>query len=236
MPKELSSEDFEAVRARIGAAAAALYAAGGIGAITMRDIAKKLGRSPMGLYRYFADREEILAFVRADAFDRFSDALEGAFASGADAFARARAVGRAYLDFALSNPNAYRLMFDLDPPDEARHPDLRRAGKRAGETVTRHVKDLVAAGVVHGDPKIIGNALWAASHGVIVLHLAGRLPAGMKVEDLYFETMRLTFRGARTPPTLSSRPSDAKHRAEPGPIVQAAQWVPGLAALARDDN
>jgi len=206
MPRELSSEDFEAMRAKIGAVAAALYAAGGVGAITMRDIAKKLGRSPMGLYRYFADREEILAFVRADAFDRFSDALEGAFASGSDAFARARAVGRAYLDFALKNPNAYRLMFDLDPPDEARHPDLRRAGKRAGETVTRHVKDLAAAGIVHGDPKIIGNALWAASHGVIVLHLAGRLPAGMKVEDLYFETMRLTFRGARTPGAKSARP------------------------------
>ncbi|MEI9990971.1 MAG: TetR/AcrR family transcriptional regulator [Rhizomicrobium sp.] len=204
MPRELSSEDFEAVRARIGAAATALYAAGGVGAITMRDIAKKLGRSPMGLYRYFADRDEILAFVRADAFDRFSDALERAFASGADAFARARAVGRAYFDFALANPNAYRLMFDLDPPDEARHPDLRRAGKRAGETVTRHVKDLVAAGIVKGDPKVVGNALWAASHGVIVLHLAGRLPAGMKVEDLYFETMRLTFRGARTP--ASARP------------------------------
>ena len=206
MPRELSSEDFEAMRAKIGAVAAALYAGGGVGAITMRDIAKKLGRSPMGLYRYFADREEILAFVRADAFDRFSDALEGAFASGSDAFARARAVGRAYLDFALKNPNAYRLMFDLDPPDEARHPDLRRAGKRAGETVTRHVKDLAAAGIVHGDPKIIGNALWAASHGVIVLHLAGRLPAGMKVEDLYFETMRLTFRGARTPGAKPARP------------------------------
>ncbi|HJW41444.1 MAG TPA: WHG domain-containing protein [Rhizomicrobium sp.] len=199
MPRELTKEDFKAVRAGIGAAAAALYAAGGVGAITMRDIAKKLGRSPMGLYRYFADREEILAFVRAEAFDSFSDALERAFASGNDAFARARAVGRAYLDFARQYPNAYRLMFDLDPPDEARHPELRRAGKRAGETVTRHVKDLVTAGIVHGDPRLIGNALWAAAHGVIVLHLAGRLPTGMDVEDLYFETMRLTFRGARTP-------------------------------------
>jgi AcrR family transcriptional regulator len=201
MPKELSSEDFAATRAKIGAAATALYAAKGESAITIRDIAAKLGRSPMGLYRYFADRDEILAFVRADAFDRFSDRLEAAFASGGDAFARARAVGRAYLDFALKNPNAYRLMFDLSPPDEAKHPELRRAGKRAGETVTRHVKDLAAAGIVEGDPRIIGNGLWAASHGVIVLHLAGRLPAGMNVEDLYFETMRLTFRGARTPST-----------------------------------
>ena len=213
MPKELSSEDFEAVRARIGAAASALYAAGGVGAITMRDIARTLGRSPMGLYRYFADRDEILAFVRADAFNRFADALEAAFASGGDAFARARAVGRAYLDFALQNPNAYRLMFDMSPPDEARHLELRRAGARAGETITRHVKDLAAAGIVHGNPRLIGNALWAASHGVIVLHLAGRLPQGMDVYDLYFETMRLTFRGARTPATRASKSSRKPIRA-----------------------
>ncbi len=206
MPAALSTDDYEAVRAKIGAAAAALFTQGGAGAITIRDIAKKLGRSPMGLYRYFADRDEILAYVRTGAFDRFSDALEAAFASGADAFARARAVGRAYFDFALQNPSAYRLMFDLDPPDEAKHPELRRAGKRAGETVTRHVKDLVAAGIVHGDPNLIGNALWAASHGVIVLHLSGRLPAGMPVEELYFETMRLTFRGARTPSHSISQP------------------------------
>jgi AcrR family transcriptional regulator len=197
MPRELSSEDFEGVRSRIGLAATALYAARGEGGITIRDIAARLGRSPMGLYRYFADRDEIIAYVRAGAFDRFADALEAAFASGGDAFARARAVGRAYLDFAIQNPNAYRLMFDLSPPDEAAHPDLRRAGLRAGETVTRHVKDLAAAGIVQGDPRMIGNALWAAAHGVIVLHLAGRLPAGMDVHDLYFETMRLTFRGAR---------------------------------------
>jgi AcrR family transcriptional regulator len=210
MPKELSGEDVQAVRTKIGAAATALYAAKGADAITIRDIAAKLGRSPMGLYRYFADREEIIAFVRADAFNRFADALEAAFASGGDAFARARAVGRAYLNFALENPNAYRLMFDMSPPDEARHRDLRRAGERAGKTITRHVKDLAEAGIVHGDPALIGNALWAASHGVIVLHLAGRLPRGMDVHDLYFETMRLTFRGARTPPTRAKEPRRRK--------------------------
>jgi hypothetical protein len=45
---------------------------------------------------------------------------------------------------------------------------------------------------------------------VIVLYLAGRLPRGMDVHDLYFETMRLTFRGARTP---SSRTTKTRKRA-----------------------
>jgi AcrR family transcriptional regulator len=199
MARERSREDFEAMRARIGRVATDLYAARGEAGLTIRDIATTLGRSPMGLYRYFEDREDLIAYIRANAFDQVADALEDAFFSGGEAFARARAVGRAYLDFALNNPSAYRLMFDLSPPDEAKHPALRRAGMRAAETVTRHVKDLSAAGIVTGDPKMIGNALWAAAHGVIVLHLAGRLPTGMDVHALYFETMRLTFRGARIP-------------------------------------
>lgn len=202
MARELSRDALLSVRAEIGAAAAELYARDGESGITLREIAKATGRSPMGLYRYFGDREEIIAFLRAQAFDRFSDALEAAFASGTDTFARARAVGRAYLDFALENPESYRLMFDMSRPDDSKYPALAAASKRAGETVTRHVKDLAKAGMVQqGDTAKIGASLWAAAHGVIVLYLAGRLPPGVDVRDFYRETMRLTFRGARTPAT-----------------------------------
>ena len=202
MVRELSQGELQSVRAEIGAAAAELYAQAGEGGITIREIARATGRSPMGLYRYFGDREEIIAFLRAEAFDKFSDALEAAFASGKDAFARARSVGRAYLDFALEHPDEYRLMFDMSRPDDSKYPALAAASRRAGETVTRHVKDLARAGIVQpGDTAKIGASLWAAAHGVIVLFLAGRLPAGVDVRDFYLETMRLTFRGARTPAT-----------------------------------
>ncbi len=41
----------------------------------MRQLAAELGCSPMTPYRYFKDKDEILAAVRAAAFDRFSEAL-----------------------------------------------------------------------------------------------------------------------------------------------------------------
>jgi AcrR family transcriptional regulator len=197
MPKVLTGEDVDSVRGEIGAAAARLYAKGGLAAITMRDLAEATGRSPMGLYRYFRDRDEIVAWLRTDAFTRFSDALEKAFASGSDAFARARAVGTAYLDFALKHPDAYRLMFDMSQPDDARYPALVEAAARANKTVTRHVIALADAGVVRGDPDTVGRALWAAAHGVVVLYLAGRVPAEENVRDFYRDTMRIAFRGAR---------------------------------------
>lgn len=197
--RELSQTEIADVRERIADAAAALYEQGGEDAVTMREIARAVGASPMGLYRYFKDRDAIIAHLRTRAFTRFAERLEHAFAKGTEPFARARAVGRAYLDFALENPALYRLMFDLSQPNEAENSPLAKASARAALTVTRHVKDLAAAGIVAGDPLKIGRALWAAAHGVIVLHLAGRLPKGADVRELYFETMRLAFRGARTP-------------------------------------
>ena len=40
------------------------------------------------------------------------------------------------------------------------------------------VTDLIAAGEMTGDPEEIGAMFWAATHGVIVLEMAGKLPAG----------------------------------------------------------
>ena len=197
--RELSQQEISDFRQRVGDAAATLYGRGGEAAVTMREIAKAVGASPMGLYRYFEDRDAIITYLRTRAFTRFAEQLEAAFARGTDPFARARSVGRAYLDFALEHPGDYRLMFDLSQPNEAEESPLAKASARAALTVTRHVDDLVDAGIVIGDARAIGRALWAAAHGVIVLHLAGRLPKGIDVSDLYFETMRLAFRGARTP-------------------------------------
>jgi AcrR family transcriptional regulator len=48
---------------RIVAAAVGLAARDGIGAVSMQRVAKELGASPMGLYRYVAAKEELLALM-----------------------------------------------------------------------------------------------------------------------------------------------------------------------------
>ena len=85
----------------------------------MRQLAAELGVSPMTPYRYFEDKDAILAAVRARAFNRHAEALEAACAAtGDDPIERANAVGEAYVDFALDHPEAYKLMFDISQPDE----------------------------------------------------------------------------------------------------------------------
>lgn len=178
MPRVLSESDVADFRERLCEVAERLFAEKGPEAVTMRQLAAELGVSPMTPYRYFRDKEDILAAVRTNGFNRFAEALEQAYASVDGARAKGTAVGEAYLNFAFEHPQAYKAMFDLNQPHEENYPELVTAAHRSRETMTGYVKDLVAEGVLSGDPDEIGRMFWAAAHGAVVLELAGKIPAG----------------------------------------------------------
>ncbi|MEO8927406.1 MAG: TetR-like C-terminal domain-containing protein, partial [Caulobacteraceae bacterium] len=117
-----------------------------------------------------------LAAVRARGFDRHAEALERAYRD-TPAEGRAAAIGAAYVRFALENPEAYKLMFDIRQASEGAYPDLVRAGARSRATMTLHLRDLIAAGRLKGDPDLIGHMFWAALHGPLMLRFSGMLPA-----------------------------------------------------------
>lgn len=196
MPRVLSETDVADFRDRLCVAAERLFAERGPDAVTMRQLATELGVSPMTPYRYFQDKEDILAAVRTNGFNRFAEALETAFASVEGARARGAAVGEAYLDFAFEHPQTYKLMFDLNQPREADYPELVAAAHRAHATQTAYVKDLVAAGVLAGDPDEIGLMFWAAIHGAVGLELAGKLPPGT-ARTLHGQLAHVLARGLR---------------------------------------
>ncbi len=196
MPRVLSQTDVTDFRERLCDAAERLFAEKGPDAVTMRQLAADLGVSPMTPYRYFQDKEDILAAVRTNGFNRFADALEGAYASAEGARAKGVAVGEAYIIFAFKHPATYKLMFDLDQPHEKDYPDLIAAAHRASDTQTQYVKALVADGVLAGDPAEIGRMFWAAAHGAVGLELAGKLPHGA-ARELHRHLNHALARGLR---------------------------------------
>ncbi len=198
--KILSQSEIDAFKARVCEVAERRFAEGGVESVSMRQLAAELGCSPMTPYRYFRDKDEILATVRTAAFNRFARALESAGQDVADPRERARATGRAYLEFAFSQPDAYRLMFDMSQPDEGRYPQLAEAGERARRMMGAGIEMLAQAGQVHGDPQVLSYVIWAAIHGLVVLRLAGKLPEQPDFNTLHAEMMRLLTIGLRTPP------------------------------------
>ena len=216
MPRNLSSAEVDAFRARLCAVAQKRFAKQGVDGVSMRQLADALGCSPMTPYRYFRNKEEILAAVRAAAFDRFASALEeAARKTRGDLRAGGQAMGEAYIRFALGSPDAYRLMFDLSQPHPDRYPELVRASARARHMMSAALEALVKAGIFVGDPQLLGYVFWATMHGLVVLHLAGKLPKKPDFRTIQREAMRLLVAGARSGVVAPSAPSVAREKGTP---------------------
>lgn len=184
MPRrELGKDQIDAFRRRTVDAATRLFAARGYDGVTMRSVAEELGVSAMTPYRYVEGKDGLFALVRAEAFRRFADRLELALSKGGSPLARLARLKRGYVRFALDEPDAYRIMFELSQPDPAGHDELGAQSKRAFGTLYRTVADAVSGGWLEGDPLTIAHLVWANTHGLVSLHLAGKL-AGRHVRAL----------------------------------------------------
>jgi AcrR family transcriptional regulator len=200
LPRVLTDEAVGEFRERLIDAAERLFAAHGLEAVTLRQLAAEIGVSPMTPYRYFADKNAILAAVRARAFARHAEALEAAYeASSDDPQGASEAVGRAYVDFAFAHPEAYKLMFDITQPNEADYPELVAAGERSRRTMTRHLEALAAAGQFDGDPGLVGHMYWSALHGPIMLAFSGKLLPGYDAPRIIAALMEALSRGIFPP-------------------------------------
>jgi len=163
--------------------------------VTLRAIASEVGCSPMTPYRYFADKEAIFGAVRAAAYDRFAEALRPS--SQAPAKGLLGELGNAYVGFAIAEPHAYRIMFELDQaPDEA-DPELRKSEGGAWSQLRRAVVRSIDAGIVAGDPDELAHCYWAALHGLVSLHLAGKLQLGLGLDQLVAPMLRAVVDGTR---------------------------------------
>ncbi len=196
----LSEEEIQTFRERLVEIATRLFVRDGYAGVTLRAIAREMGCSPMTPYRYFRDRDEIFAAVRAAAYREFAEAQEAAILPGQSPLERLAALGRAYVAFALERPDAYRLQFSLSQPCPDGYPDVREGELRAWHPLSRAVEEAVRAGELEGDPEVLAHLLWSATHGLVSLHLAGKLVMGPELGDLLPPLLSSLIRGARTHP------------------------------------
>lgn len=184
MPRAaLTSDEIERFRRRASAVARRLFADRGYAGMSMRALAAELDCSPMTAYRYFENKGALFARVRTDAFREFADAQEAA-AADADPVERLAALKRAYIDFAIADPAAYRIMFELHQEPTEPYPELEAEQRRAFSHLHDAVAEAVASGALTGDPLTVAHWRWAQLHGLVALHLAGKLIMGRTFEEL----------------------------------------------------
>lgn len=159
-----------ALRAALVDAAQALLREGGVESFTLRECARRAGVSHAAPAHHFGDARGLLSACAAGGFERLADAMQRQAAkAGDDAADRLRAVGLAYVEFALRQPALFQLMFRrdrLDPGDEA----LRLAGRRTGDALREAIAALPAAQALPEAER--GKRIlcaWSLVHGYVTL-------------------------------------------------------------------
>ncbi|HTW66359.1 MAG TPA: TetR/AcrR family transcriptional regulator [Bryobacteraceae bacterium] len=188
-------------------AAVALIAEVGPQAFTLREVARRAGVSHNAPYRHFQDKDDLLAAVAAQGFDRLTESMLRAMKKGQGASERLRLAGRGYVQFALHWPQHIRVMFDGPRPQEER-PEYAAAGSRAFQTLLDAIIAVQTEGELpQGDPQTYAIASWSAMHGLAKLAVGGQLPfnARRTLEVADYLTAVLA-RG------MASAPSDAPQR------------------------
>ncbi|WP_408588148.1 TetR/AcrR family transcriptional regulator [Novosphingobium sp.] len=193
----LTKEQVADVRQKIREVAERHIARDGPQGASMRAIAAEMGWTAASLYRYYASKAALLDATRAAAYERFSNCIETAGQSGGDMWEKSRAIGDAYADFAFREPAAYQLIFAFEQEEADKSAELRAAQARAGNLMTRYVRDMVEAGLLEGDADHIAHAYWAVLHGLVVLQMAGKLDPALPFDTLRHSAARLITRGAR---------------------------------------
>jgi AcrR family transcriptional regulator len=158
-------------------ASLALVDEAGIGALSLREVARKAGVSHNAPYHHFPDKGSLLAAIAEEGFAELAKEMgEARAAAGADAPARLQACGIAYIRFALRAPTHFRVMFRPELASPSEHSAVARSSTLALATLVESVVEAQAAGLVPpGEPTPFVLTCWSCVHGLATLWLDGPL-------------------------------------------------------------
>lgn len=152
------------------AEAAAIIAERGPEALSLREVARRLGVSHQAPYRHFESRDHILAELTVRALHAFADRLESRERQE-DPARDLEALGRAYFAHAARDPLSYRLMFGTPLLDPEAHPALAEAGRRPFGILLAAIRRMPrhAGGSAPGQAEADALFAWSTVHGVASL-------------------------------------------------------------------
>jgi AcrR family transcriptional regulator len=164
-------------REEILAAALKLFGEHGMHAVTTRQIAASVGISQPSLYAFFPSKQALEAEVCTRAFKELTLRITAGLAALKRGSSDIRKLGRIFVDFGLTNPDAYRLAFMVEKPDlvpavSSGDDPILSAGLKAFSLLREAVGLTVGAGLPPQELELLAQSQWAALHGLVSLLLA----------------------------------------------------------------
>lgn len=136
----------------------------GVAGVSVNAIGKRLGLTGPAMYRYFANRDELLAELVTDGYAELADTMEAAALGARGPAAALRALVAAMRAWALARPHRYLLLFG--PIPGFRVPE---SGAAEAHRAVTAVLSIVGAGHARGGRRSALQrqvAAWAEDKGI----------------------------------------------------------------------
>jgi len=160
------------LRAALVEEALGLIERGSLEDLSLREVARNTGVSATAVYRHFPSKEDLLKAVAHEGLALLGEQQRKAAArvEGSEAFAQ---TGRAYVRFALTHPNLFRLIFSQMPghmrPDSA-------SPEGSPAWLLRHHLGKALGPKASGDQVFVAVLrAWSLVHGLSMLILDGQV-------------------------------------------------------------
>ncbi len=165
-PDAQSNDSRDNTRVRVMAAAMDLLTAGGRAAVTTRAVAAAAAVQAPTLYRLFGDKDGLLHAVAEYGFETYLKE-KTVRKPGADPVADLRAGWISHINFGLSNPALYALMYG-DP-----HPGAKPSAAEAAHRILQeHIHRVAIAGRLRVSEERAANLFHAAACGTVLTLLS----------------------------------------------------------------
>ena len=160
----------DATRRAILGAAESLLASGGAEGLSIRELCARAGVSPPTIYHHFGDKEALVERVVDTCFAEFDRAL-GRRRAPRDPVEALRWAFDRYLEYGLTHPTHYRLMFQRTAARRS------TVGLASYDRLRRMVAAVDVAGRLVVPVEAATRACWCTAHGVTSLLVGGYFDA-----------------------------------------------------------
>ena len=140
----------------------------GIGAFSLREVARRSGVSHTAPAHHFGDVRGLLTSVAEQGFEMLHRVTQAAADQHTDPAERLVAIGRAYVELARAHPGHCEVMFRADIVDQE-DPEVQRCGLEAYAVLENTLRELVAAEHLKVDVDDATWLCWSAMQGLVVL-------------------------------------------------------------------
>lgn len=164
------------MRSLILEAAKKLFIVKGVEQTSMRAIAEAIEYSPATIYLYYKDKNELIHDLHVEGFTRMNQSM-APLIHVKNPMEKLAAMGRAYVQFALENPDYYELMFITQKPIEGlEKPENWKEGALTFDSLVNVVHECQSQGKFPGkDPIRLSFLIWSCVHGICALKCCRRI-------------------------------------------------------------